>query len=111
MTKPDRNAISYFYNDTGAWTRTTDENGNYRCNVNDRLGRLVSVVENASSNCQSGIVSNYRYTEVGNLAQMINSNQKATVYIYDNLGRLTQEIYPDGTAESITYDISGNIVK
>lgn len=110
-TKPDRNTISYFYNDTGSWTRTTNENGNYRCDVNDRLGRLVSVAENASSNCLSGIVSNYRYNEIGTLAQMINANQKTTAYTYDNLGRLTQESHPDGTTENFVYDNSGNLIK
>lgn len=110
-TRPDRTTIAQFYNDTASLVRVADENNNYQCSIYDRLKRLVSVVENASSNCQSVNVSNYFYDETGDLTQMMNANQKTTTYIFDNLGRSIQIIFPDGTTQSYYYDIGGNVVK
>jgi len=109
--KPDGNSTIEFYNDTGSWARLTDEYGNYRCNISDRLGRLISVIEQANSKCQTGIVTNYYYDEVGNLFRVTNAKRVSTFYNYDNLGRLSQTTYPDGTTETYSYDNSGNVVK
>ena len=110
-TKPDQTEVRRFYNDTGSWVRIADENGNYQCSVLDRMNRLISIVENASSNCQAGIVSNYYYDEIGDLTQVINANQKSTTYAIDNLGRLTKVYFADATAQSYTYDNIGNVIK
>jgi RHS repeat-associated protein len=111
IIKPDKTAVLYFYDDTGSWVRVADENGNYQCDVYDRMSRLDSVIENASSNCLTGIVSNYYYSEVGSLVKQVNANQQATIYTYDNLGRLSQTNYPDRTFASYTYDSDGNLIK
>ena len=102
--------VSQYYNDTGSWLRVTDEGGNYRCNVYDRLGRIVSVIEAASQDCQSGTVTNYHYDEVGNLRSVTNANGKTTSYTYDSLNRLTLSKYADGTNETYAYDNDGNMV-
>ena len=116
-TGPDGKTTQRFYNDTAPWGRTTDHDGNYRCNYYDRLGRLVSVVEYADSACHPKTlntllyVTNYVYDEVGNLRKVTNAAAKSTTYSYDNLNRLTVPSYPDGTSETYTYDNSGNLVR
>ncbi len=77
VTKPDRNFTLQSYNDTAPWARFTDENGRYRCNYYDRLDRLISVVENATSSCGPGIVTNYYYDDVGNLVKTVPSDYNA----------------------------------
>lgn len=116
-TTPDRKSVLQFYNNLLAWVRTIDQDGNYRCNYYDRLGRLISVVEYADSSCNprilngSNYVTNYYYDEVGNLRTVTNAATKSTTYSYDNLNRLTVTSYPDGTSEAYSYDNSGNLVK
>ncbi len=111
VTKPDLNTTSITYNDLGSWVRTTDENGVGQCKISDRLGRLLSVVENATTICGGGIVSNYYYDEVGNLAKITSATVQSTTYSYDNLNRLTSTTYPDGTTEKYGYDTSDNLVQ
>jgi len=116
-TTPDRKSVLQSYNDLLAWVRTTDQDGNYRCNYYDRLGRLISVVEYADSSCNprtlngNNYVTNYYYNEVGNLGKVTNAATKSTTYSYDNLNRLTTTGYPDGTSETYFYDNNGNVVK
>ena len=110
LVEPDRNTTQTVYNDLASWIRTADENGVYKCSVYDRLGRLLSVVENASPTCQSGIVTNYSYDEVGNLRRVTTPSSQATSYSYDNLNRLIQTSYFDRTAELYSYDKNGNMV-
>ncbi len=108
--EPNGNSTQTVYNDLASWVRTADENGVYKCKVYDRLGRLISVVENSTVTCQSGIVTNYYYDDLGNLASVITSRLQSTSYSYDNLNRLTNTSYPDGTSELFTYDNSGNLI-
>jgi YD repeat-containing protein len=110
VLEPNHNNTQTLYNDLASWIRTTDENGVYKCSVFDRLGRLLSVVENASSTCQSGIVTNYYYDETGNLKNVTTSTSQSTSYAYDNLNRLVSTVYPDGTSESYAYDSNGNLL-
>ena len=109
VTQPDMNSTSTIYNDLSFWTRTTDQNGVGKCSILDQLGRLISVVENASSSCLSGTVTNYYYDEVGNLVKTTAANLQSTIYAYDNLNRLVKTTYPDGTTESYAYDSNGNL--
>ncbi len=67
VTRPDGNVTTVVYNDLAGWVRYADEYGNYKCNYYDRTGRLISVVENATSSCGPGLVTNYYYDEAGNL--------------------------------------------
>ena len=116
-TSSNRKSVLQTYNDLLAWVRTTDQDGSYRCNYYDRLGRLISVVEYADSNCNPRIlngnnyVTNYNYDEVGNLRTVTNAATRSTTYSYDNLNRLTVTSYPDGTSQTYTYDNSGNLVR
>jgi len=110
-TKPDGNSTWAFYNTLASWARFSDEYGNQRCAIYDRLGRLISVIEKADYNCQAGIVTNYFYDLVGDLTKVTNANQQSTSYAYDNLKRLTQKSFADGTTEAYAYDNIGNAVK
>ncbi len=104
--QPDGNTTSLTYNDLQSWILSKDQYQNTKCLVYDRLGRLISVVEEASGSC-SGIVTNYYYDEVGNLAKTVNSKGQTTTYNYDTLNRLTATNYPDASHESYIYDNDG----
>jgi len=107
--KPDGKSTQQYYNDISSWVRLADEDSNYRCSTYDKLGRLVSVVEKASSDCQTGTVTAYYYDQVNDLLKITNALSKSTSYGFDNLGRLTKTTYPDNTLETYTYDNNGNL--
>ncbi|TMI14162.1 DUF2380 domain-containing protein [Candidatus Bathyarchaeota archaeon] len=109
-TAPNGKSTMRAYNDASSWVRSSDQDGKITCQTYDRLGRTLSVVENASSDCLTGIVTNYGYDEVGDLVRVTSPNQELTTYSYDNLGRLTQTNYADGTSESYGYDVNSNPV-
>jgi len=115
-TYADGTRILEFYNDTGSWTLTRNQNGDYSCRISDRLGRLLTVIEAADSHCHPRLLSgfqyvtNYYYNEVGNLGRLVESNGQTTIYTYDNLNRLTQVGFTDKTFTSYSYDNNGNIV-
>ena len=50
-TRPDGTVTFQFYDDLDGWVRSTDEYGNYRCSIYDRLGRVTTVIEDAYSDC------------------------------------------------------------
>ena len=109
ITKPDGKTIQESYNDLAFWARSADEDSNYQCSVYDKLGRLTSTIEKASPVCQTGIVSNNAYDQVGDLTKVTNSLSQSINYVFDNLGRLTKTIYPDNTKQTYTYDNNGNL--
>jgi RHS repeat-associated protein len=111
VTKPDRTATLQTYNDYYGWVRLADEYGKYRCSLYDRLGRLISVYENASATCQAGLPTTYSYDEMGDLVRATNGNGYSTTYSYDNLGRLTGMSRADGTFETYKYDKNGNLIQ
>ena len=108
---PDGNLTQQFYDDLHNWVRSIDQNGNSRCNVYDRLGRLTSVIDQATALCQTGITSNYSYDSAGNLVKVTNSNNQVTLYSRDNINRLKATTFADGSVESYLYDNDGNLVK
>lgn len=117
-TTPDSQVIQQSYNDLASSAIVANQDGNFKCNYSDRLGRLISVVEYANSTgCITGtiagyrFVTNYYYDEVGNLRRVSNAASRSTAYFYDSLNRLTSIGYPDGTMESYAYDKSGNPIK
>ena len=109
--EPNGNHTQAFYNGVASWVRYANEYQNSRCNIYDRLGRLVSVIEEADTNCLTGIVTNYYYDEAGDLIEVRNANQAATFYAYDSLSRLIQTTKADGTTDSYIYDSNGNVVR
>jgi len=109
--EPNGNHTQAFYNGIASWVRYADEYQNSRCNIYDRLGRLVSVIEEADTNCLTGIVTNYYYDEAGDLIEVRNANQAATFYTYDSLSRLIQTTNADGTTNAYVYDSNGNVVR
>ncbi len=110
-TEPDGNMTLQTYSDLFGWVRYTDENGVYRCAISDRLGRLVSTVENASPTCQRGIVSNYYYDLSGNLLRVVDSKLESTSYVYDNVNRHIRTSYADGSVDTYAYDNNNNLIK
>ena len=115
-TFADRTSILEIYNDTGSWIVTRTQNSDYSCRVNDRIGRLITVIETSDPHCHSQLlaslsyVTDYYYDELGNLDKIINAQSQPTVYTYDNLNRLVKTSYSDSTSESYSYDNNGNVV-
>ncbi len=107
-TQPNGKSVLQIYNDLASWIRSTDQDGNYRCSIYDRLGRRVSTLEKASPDCTSGMSSNYLYDEIGNLRKATNSLSESTSYAFDSIQRLTQASYSDSTNEMYSYDSNGN---
>lgn len=113
VVEPNGNTTRTTYNDAASWIRNTDESGISTCDIYDRLGRLLSIYQNASSTCQTGIPTAYSYDEAGNLltVETFNNGFQFTNYTYDNLNRLTKTTYPDQTSESYNYDGNGNVAQ
>ncbi len=109
VIEADGNRTSNSYNTVNSWVIHSGQYGNLKCEVYDRLGRLISVVEEASSSC-TGIVTNYYYDEVGNLLRIANSKNQTTNYAYDDLNRLLTTTYPGGSKESYQYDNDGLLI-
>src|SRR5207302_2927109 len=109
LIEADGNRTSITYNSVNSWVIHSDQYGTQKCEVNDRLGRVISVVEEASSSC-TGIVTNYYYDEAGNLLRIVNSKNQTTTYAYDDLNRLLTTTYLDGSKESYQYDNDGLLI-
>jgi RHS repeat-associated protein len=115
--QPDMNTTSITYNDLRSQVLDIDQYGIMKCQVYDRLGRLLSVVDYSDSSCNplvlagSTYVTNYYYDEVGNLVRTVNAVSLSTTYNYDDLNRLVSVSYPDNTVESYSYDNDGNVVQ
>lgn len=52
----------------------------------------------------------YSYDELGSLTNQVDANGHATQFYYDALGHRTKRILPGGQSEGIAYDVSGNAV-
>src|SRR2546428_3358754 len=110
-TGPDGNSTQQAYDGLHNWVKSTDPKGNVQCNVLDRLGRLISVIQEASPLCETGIATNYNYDATGNLVKVTNANSQVTQHTFDSLSRVVKTTFSDGSVESYFYDNDGNIVR
>jgi len=98
--------ISYGYGLDGRRGEVELPNGLHLSHSYDDLGRLI---EMNYTHPMTGNVAFFRYTldDAGNRATMTDS-EGLTNYQYDNLDRLIQAAYPDGTWERFAMDAVGN---
>ncbi|TMI60980.1 hypothetical protein E6H16_07315, partial [Candidatus Bathyarchaeota archaeon] len=111
VNKPDGNHTLVYYNDLNSIVRSVDENVINTCRTYDRLGRLLTVIENGDGSCLSGTITNYYYDEAGRLTRVVDAKLQSTMHTYDNLGRLTSTTNPDQTSQNFVYDNDGNLVQ
>ena len=114
---PVRTATTYGYeyNVDGYFIRViaTDAEGNSVTAYYDRLGRIVKkeYPDNADDAANPDVYERWSYDMVGNLTWSRAANGEEISYTYDDLYRLTDTAYPDGSATSIDYlkwDSDGN---
>ena len=111
ILEPDGNYTTLAYNEINASVKSVNENGYYKYQYYDRLGRLISVVEQAPFQPPYiDYTTNYYYDEVGNLRQTKDASLQTTRYNYDGLNHLVKTTYPDKTLETLSYDNNGNVV-
>ena len=101
----DGSQVSNSYN--GLATTAVDPRGNPTTQTRNAKGELVSVQDAA------GLITSYTYTADGNL-QAVSRNAGAGVitnsYVYDALGRKTQQSDPDSGTTTYQYNAMGEVI-
>jgi RHS repeat-associated protein len=103
-TYPNGNSISYYYDDTSAYSYYGGQLTSYG------IGRLAEVVDNAPQN--SSGATRFFYDKQGRTTQVlrtIEGTQYTTQFQYDSLNRVTNLAYPDGDQANYAYDQAGNM--
>jgi RHS repeat-associated protein len=90
---------SYRYNTAGQLVQMTDPLGETTTYEYDGLGYLVSIV-NANGKAQAS----FTYDDFGRVATRTDSEGYTVGYGYDAMDRLIEEIYPDGTSRTYSWD-------
>ncbi len=118
---PKGNETAYAYDAKGNLTSKTDANGNTINYSYDGNGRLIkksypdnteeSFTYDPKGNILSAVNNNitysFSYDAVGRMQSSTDSNGKVLRYSYDNTGRKTKTIYPEGSVVSYAYDGTG----
>ncbi|MFA7403470.1 MAG: RHS repeat-associated core domain-containing protein [Pelobacteraceae bacterium] len=122
-TDPKGNSTSYVYDAKGNLTTKTDANGNTISYSYDGNGRLLkkkyadNTEESYSYDAKGNILSatnkdiaySFSYDAAGRIVSTTDSNNRFLQYSYDNTGRKTKTIYPEGSVVSYTYDGTGRL--
>ena len=108
VTNPDGTIRTTSYDGINLIQSDYDENGHRIDTIYDSMGRTIGIREYYS---QAAYYStSYIYNGVGNLAKSTDGKSQTTTYTYDDLGRLTLTVYPDGFNDTRTYDSIGNLI-
>ena len=99
------NTVSYSFNLDGSRDSVNLPNNLTLHYSYDSLGRLLGM-EYLNGNGQQVAFFNYTLDAAGNRTTMTDT-EGLTEFHYDDLDRLTEAIYPDGTWERFTMDIAG----
>ena len=102
------------YNSRGNVKSHIDARGNQTLSAYDGANRLVSTARKMTDTGDgSGAVTfvldgTRSQDDEGRLVSQTDDNGNATTYQYDALNRRIATLYPDGTADTTTYDVHGN---
>ena len=104
---------SYGYDEVSNSTMTTDPRNIATTNTYDGLNRLIKTTVPLQA---GGVMqTDQSYDGANNLASMTRVNtgnggsgNQLTQYVYDDIGRITQTVYPDGSRSSTTYTDTPN---
>jgi YD repeat-containing protein len=122
-TDPKGNITSYAYDVRNNLTSKTDANGNSTTYSYDATGRLLKKTYpdyteesftydpkgNILSATNSNIAYNFSYDAAGRMISSMDSNGRYLQYSYDNMGKKTKTIYPEGSVVSYAYDTTGRL--
>ena len=86
----------------------TDPLNNKRETLTDVKGRKVTV--NVFGGPAGTITTKYQYNAMSELLRVLDVNNNAITYTYDNLGRQLSIDHPDAGLTSIEYDLANNMV-
>jgi RHS repeat-associated protein len=109
IQNPDSTFKEIQYNDTSNTVRVLDENQHKKEYHYDWTGNLLWVKEYTDS--VTYCITQYTYDSVGNVTSLTDANNNTTKYMYDSVFGITQVVYPDGTGETCSYDITGDLVQ
>ncbi len=108
-TDANGNLTGYAYDAADRLARVTDAAGRVTTYSYDALSRLLAAGNPA---IQSNPLTQRGYTPDGLLASLTiarsNTVADTTNFTYDGFDRLSMTTYPNGSAESLTYDANGN---
>lgn len=117
--------VTFQYNKNGELVEMVDWNGTTSFAL-DLLGQITSV------NDHNGMVTSYKYDEVGNqteiaypddtaatyeydllrrMTKLTDAEKQNTVYAYDAASQLISQAYPNGWKEENEYDATGQLLK
>lgn len=100
LTKPNGTTLTHSYTDKGQLAQLTSSDGtidyNYSYNTEGHVTQVYDAI-NATETLR-------QYTSQGNLALEILGNDLELSTTYDTLGRRTQQLLPDGSAITYSYD-------
>ncbi len=122
-TDPKGNSTSYAYDAKGNLITKTDANGKTISYSYDGNGRLLKKIypdnteESYSYDAKGNILSatnkdtayNFSYDAAGRMTSSMDSNSRYLQYNYDNTGKKTKTIYPEGSVVSYAYDGAGRL--
>lgn len=120
---PKGSSTSYAYDAKGNLTSKTDANGattNYSYDANGSLVKkkyadnteetfTYDPKGNILSASNSNIAYNFSYDAAGRMTSSTDSNGRYLQYSYDNTGKKSKTIYPEGSVVSYAYDNAGRL--
>ena len=96
--------VRYEYDALGRKVASTDPQGNTTHFEYDCLNRLTKIRLKSS-------IKTFRYEKLGTLVRQVDENGYETMTVYNMLGNVLEEYFPDGTTHFCYYDKKGNLVK
>jgi len=104
QTSPTGGVMTFRYDESGLLTAKFDANGRKMVYAYDKNNRLASKTD------ALGRTTGYEYNERG-LKTKITQGSKTQLFVYDQYGRMTEQINEQGQSERRTYDELGRVVR
>ena len=104
ITAPGGQVILYEYDTAGRLMKTTDALGCETEYQYDVSGQIVQTIIN-------GNTSIYEYDGAGNISAVSDAEDRRVQFEYDVAGNNTAVIYPDGSKDTIEYDLLGRVIR
>jgi len=114
VTNNDGKHKGFVYNTLNQVTRVRDENGNRTDMTYDYLGNMLTQTQYLQGNGNAPatlVTTSYEYDIMNNLISMTDAEGNTSRFVYDGLGRMIEEIYPDGKKNRYSYDVMDNVTQ